>query len=201
MSAVKFLKTYHNPNSLYINTESKWLWLRIHKTAGTSMYDGFLRDHCLNIAKQEQKPQVLRWISAITDAELEQYTIWTCVRNPYDRFNSMAAMFKKDPNQFAQDFHTLRNGNRVINRHTEPQHLFTHHDGVQVPNHVIYFESLQYGFDNVCDKIGLKRFQLPHLNVSRLHEPWQETFTPETIDFVNNHFALDFKYFNYKIIK
>lgn len=165
------------------------------------MYDGFLKDHCINIAKRHQKTPVVNWLQNITDAELQNYTIWTCVRNPYDRFNSMAAMFHKEPNDFAKLFHHLRNTNRVINRHTEPQHTFTHHNGVQVPNHVIYFESLQHGFDDVCDKIGLPRFQLPHLNVSRAHEPWQETFTPETIDFVNNQFELDFKYFNYQQIK
>lgn len=199
MSLSSFIRNYHNPNSLYINTLDKWLWLRIHKTAGTSMYDAFLKDHCLNIAKPGQSETVRKWINTVTTQELEKYLVWTCVRNPYDRFHSMAAMFKMTPQRLAKEFHFLRRSNSVIQRHTETQHSFTHHNGQQVPNLVMYFEDLQTGFNTVCLQLGLPLFELPQLNATK-HGNWQDVFDAKTIDFVNHHFELDFKYFNYKMI-
>lgn len=200
MDKSQFIKNYHNPNSLYINQENKWLWLRIHKTAGTSIYDAFLYQYCINIAKPKQRNKVEQWLQEINNESLNQYTIWTCVRNPYDRFHSMAAMFKKDPNDFIKNFHKLQKENSVIYRHTQPQHIYTHHEGERVVDTIILFEDLQFHFAMLCIDLNLPEFTLPKLNATK-HAHWSEVFSPETIQFVNNQFALDFKYFNYQMIQ
>lgn len=112
----EFIKTYHNPSSLYFNSQKKWLWLRIHKTAGTSMFDA-LRNYCYCMAKN--KPETENWINDLTDEEINEYFIWTFVRNPYDRFHSISAMFGYNPNDFAADFHRMRTES-IVRRHSHP---------------------------------------------------------------------------------
>lgn len=195
----KFIKKYHNVNSLYINQQNKWLWLRIHKTAGTSMYDGFLKDHCINISKKNHHQEVKNWIQHITDKELKNYTIWTCVRNPYDRYVSMAAMFNKEPNEFALLFHQLQKTNSVIFRHSQPQHIYTHKNGVQIPQIIVRFEHLQSDFSNLCKTLNLPDHELQKLNATK-RKPWQEVLTTKTIQFINKEFNEDFKAYHYKQI-
>ena len=93
------------PSSLYPNIEKKWLWIRIHKNAGTSMYDGYLKDHCLNVVKNNPDGMVDQWIK---EPEIKDYFVWSFVRNPYDRFISIATMFSADPNYFALVFKNLK---------------------------------------------------------------------------------------------
>lgn len=193
-----FIQNYYNPSSLYFNEEEKWLWLRIHKTAGTSMYDGFLRGRCINISKTNLEPAA-QWLHSITDALLDQYTIWTCVRNPYDRFNSAAAMFNLNPNKLADQFFEIRHKQNIIKRHTECQHIFTHYQGKQVPGYVLRFENLQSDFKALCKKLNLPQHTLAKLNKSQ-HDHYTKTLNPKTIDFINNFYQLDFKYFNYQKI-
>lgn len=195
--SLKFIKTYHNPSSLYINTTNKWLWLRIHKTAGTSMYDGFLKDHCINISKQNHYNQVQTWIKNLTKAELAQYTIWTFVRNPYDRFNSVAAMFGYNPNEMAEHYQEVFAKISIVERHSRPQHIYTHYKGNQVPQLVYKFENLNQDFKQLCTQLQLPNHQLTKLNASQ-HQPWKKEFTQQTIDFINDYYHLDFQYFNYK---
>jgi len=198
MMKADFIKTYHNRCSLYINKESKWLWLRIHKTAGTSMYDNFLRDYCINVNKGEQRTEAIHWAKNITDVELKDYFVWTFVRNPYDRFNSMASMFNKDPNDFAENFEYYIQ-NSVMFRHTRPQHLFTHHKGQLQADYVGRFESLQADFDVICKKMGVPLHSLGKFNTSN-HGHWKNDLDKKTIRFVNKYYEKDFKYFNYKMI-
>lgn len=191
---MKFIKTYHNPSSLYINKKDKWLWLRIHKTAGTSIYDGFLKDYCLN--KRHQDKEVTQWINTIDT--LNDYFVWAFVRNPYDRFNSVAGMFKIDPNDLASEYieHTKQS---IIKRHSVPQYKFTHYKGKPMYNYLGNFENLQDDFNVICDKINIPKIQLPKLNTSK-HNAWQTDFNDKTIEFVNQQYRADFEYFNYKMV-
>ena len=114
---LKHIRNLHNPSSVYIG--SSWIWLRVHKTAGTSMYN-CIRDYCINMSKQ--KDQVNDWLNNIDEDDLNMQFIWSFVRNPYDRFLSAAAMFKIDPNHLAGDFKYMTKQANIIKRHTQPQH-------------------------------------------------------------------------------
>ena len=196
----EFIKNYHNSNSLYINEKNKWLWLRIHKNAGTSMYDDFLYKHCINESKSntKDKSRVIKWRKNITDEKLEDYVVWTFVRNPYDRFNSMAAMFGSDPNKFAEGFHRYT-GKGIIERHTRPQHLFTHYKGESMVDLTFRFERLQKDFNTLCFLLDLPEHDLKKLNSSK-HRHWKDEMNRKTINFVNKYYKEDFEYFNYEMI-
>lgn len=191
---IEFIKNYHNPHSLYINEDNKWLWLRIHKNAGTSMFD-FLKDHCINDPKLKGI-YAKRWLQNITEKEIEKYFIWTCVRNPYDRFMSIAAMFSSNPNKFAENFYLYRNKS-IIKRHSEPQHKFTHDKGVQVPTMILRFETVTEDFKKLCSWLDLPEHELTKMNTTK-HGHYEDELNEDTIKLINDFYHLDFEYFNYK---
>jgi len=178
------------------------VWLRIHKTAGTSIYDGFLWRHCINISKRapnvNDPKKAQKWIDNTTDEELKEYFIWTVVRNPYDRFASMAGMFSSDPNKFARGF-DVYSQKGIVERHTRPQYLFTHSNGQCIPNWILDFECLQKDFNLLCERLELPNHTLEKRNTSR-HGEWKDEFDRETLDFVNEYYKKDFEYFNYEMI-
>lgn len=161
------------------------------------MYDGYLIDHCINYP-QNESDMALKWMREITEDQLKEYFIWSCVRNPYDRFMSMSAMFSSDPNRFAKGLKKYRRKG-IVKRHTEPQHIYTHHKGVQIPQMIIRFENVQSEFKTVCRAIGLEEHELGVRNTTK-HGSWSEEMNNETIDFINKYYKLDFEYFNYLMI-
>ena len=202
MKTAQFIKDYHNKNSLYIG--DKWIWLRIHKNAGTSMYQGFLNDFCINMSQSKgidnfkDKAKVKKWIDNMTDEKLNGYFVWTFTRNPYDRFNSMAAMFSCPPNEFAKRFDELC-GKGIVFRHTRPQHLYTHHNGISQVDYYGDMDSIDRHWEEICKRCNLPQHKLKRLNTSK-HGKWIEEFNQETIDFINDYYRLDFEYFNYEMI-
>lgn len=190
---LEHISNLHNPSSLYIGNH--WLWLRVHKTAGTSMYDYYLRDHCINRSKQKGK--VKNWLSQIDEDELNKKFIWSFVRNPYDRFLSAAAMFNLDANHLAGDFKYMTKQTNIIKRHTEPQHKFTHYKGHQIPDFIGKYENLENDWCKVLIEIHLPHFNLPKSNGSS-HGNWQEVLSEQTKSFIRDFYHFDFKYFGYE---
>lgn len=191
---MNFINDYINKCSLYIGKD--WIWYRIHKTAGTSLKDALHR-HCINIVDNSKEFE--SWQSTINEDQFKNYFKWTFVRNPYDRFNSTAAMFHLKPLALSANFHSIRKDNRVIKRHSEQQHRFTHFEGKPMYDQLYRFENLREDFRKLCSKLGLQYKELKMLNKS-VHNNWKDQLKPDTIDFINKYYEKDFEYFNYQMI-
>lgn len=64
------------------------------------------------------------------------------------------------------------------------------------------FEKLQYGFNQICRKIGVKPIELPRRNKSLASKrDWKEHYrkTPEAKDFVYQHWKRDIDAFDFKL--
>lgn len=189
----KHIKNLKNKSSLYVAED--WIWLRVHKTAGTSMYDYYLRNYCINESKDFDYMEY--WVENVNDQDLKDKYIWSFVRNPYDRFLSAASMFNLHPNDFANRFDYIRAKKNIIKRHTEPQHIFTHYEGHQIPHFIGKYENLENDWRKVLDKINLPYFLLPVSNSSS-HGDWREQLTEQTKEFIREFYRLDFKYYGYE---
>lgn len=64
-------------------------------------------------------------------------------------------------------------------------------------DHVCNVATAQKDFDIICDKVGLKKVKLPTSNRSK-HKPYQQLYSKEARDFVEEHFQEDIRIFNYR---
>jgi hypothetical protein len=149
------------------------------------------------MAKGNDEQFVKDWLWRVKEEELKEMFIWSFVRNPYDRFISAASMFQFDPNLFARHFNEVRAENRMVKRHTEPQHTFTHYCGHQVPDFIGRFENIEEDWRTVLERIDLPYKELTKSNKSR-HGHWSEVLTKETKSFVASFYHYDFEYFGYE---
>lgn len=191
-----FLKNYHNQCSIYINPKMKWVWLRIHKNAGTSTLSA-LNGMYWNDPKNCQE-KAIRWIKEITDEELEHYFFWSVVRNPYDRFVSTARMFDIPPNRFAKEFEFFTHKKGIIKRHSIPQHKYLCIDGKNICHYTIKFENMKEQF-RLLSFILDQEIKLPHLNRT-VRKDWKSELNRKTLDFINIHYREDFNIFDYEMI-
>ena len=70
-------------------------------------------------------------------------------------------------------------------------------DGRTIVDFIGKFENLQGDFDTICDKIGLDRVIVPHLN-RIAHKPYREYYTPETEQLVTEKYDKDIELLGYE---
>lgn len=139
------------------------------------------------------------------------------VRNPYDRLLSCWKN-KIDKNTIAQNassFCQVLSRERVsfksfvqiitecedllykTDRHWTPYtHLFKSCKEKKL-DFIGKYENLQEDFDVICDKIGIPKQQLPHINATK-HKHYTEYYDEETKQIVADRYVKDIEYFNYK---
>ncbi|HWT15359.1 MAG TPA: sulfotransferase family 2 domain-containing protein [Patescibacteria group bacterium] len=126
------------------------------------------------------------------------YLRFAVIRNPWDRFVSgwkyCASTRQRDlPDVLA---HLPSEGHDY--RHlTRPQHeTISHRDGTLAVDVVLRFETLQSDFDALCDRIGMPRQPLQHLNRTARAD-YRKYFDPDSLQRFNAHFAIDIARFGY----
>jgi hypothetical protein len=134
----------------------------------------------------------------------QSYFSFSVVRNPWDRFVSRYKYVQRtkyiaahDHAQNSKDFTDFLRWDLSVTRpsHSQKRLLFSE-SGEQLVDFICRYDYLQEDFAKVCAQIGID-VQLPHLNVSTRH-PYQEYYTPETIELVRKACAEDIETFGYE---
>ena len=114
------------------------------KAAGTSIFRQILlKEFNEKLIQANRDPERLnKWFSEITDEQLEEYYIFTIIRNPFSRFVSISKYFGLSFKKFVGNYDEYFQKNIDIKIHALPQHLFTHFNGEQFVDKICRIECL-----------------------------------------------------------
>lgn len=143
--------------------------------------------------------------------QVEEYFVFSFVRNPWDRLVSQFFYLHKTNNTGAILRYKTFDKN-AINFLTHPfidfgsdiprryMPLYDHLKNVEGKinlNFIGKMENLQKDLNTICDKIGIPRQELPHANKTK-HKHYTEYYDDETREIVAQKYAQDIQYFGYK---
>jgi hypothetical protein len=173
--------------AMHHNIEKKWTFVRIPKTASTSITDTLYKLYPDTIASQTHNPDLLiKW----NLEGVEDHKVWGVVRDPYTRFESFLKMMQLEPNNFIAHYEEIFAKHNRIRVHALPQTELTHYaDGTPLCDKLLRFENIAEEFARLMDR------PIP-LPVLRKSEP---TMLP-TYDksWVREYYARDFELLGYE---
>jgi hypothetical protein len=69
-------------------------------------------------------------------------------------------------------------------------------NGILLPDYIGRFETLQEDFDRICERVGIPRTRLPHLN-STAHRLYKDYYDDETREMIAVKYRRDIRVFGY----
>lgn len=196
-----------------ISLKHKLAFLHIPKTAGTSIEKALSiqTPECL-YAKTKHKmlpvcPQHLFLSELINESWfVKDYTIFTVVRNPFDRLVSEFLFYEQIP--WTKEYHNLsfdefvhlainlpvRKRRQVFDGHLEPQHCYLDY---KLPIHIFKFENLAPLEEWLSEKTE-KEVKLPYELKNKTREHYTEYYNSNTLQKVSEFYRKDLELFNYK---
>lgn len=133
--------------------------------------------------------------------KFKSYFSFAIVRNPWDWQVSLYSYMRKNPKhrQHKLGLEFIDFSEYIHWRCTEEvrfqKDFICDEGGAQLVSFVGHYETLAQDFKTICERIGIQA-ELPVLNVSKTR-PYQEYYTPETIELVRKTFAPDIEWFGY----
>lgn len=130
------------------------------------------------------------------------------VRNPWDLQVSSYHHIKRERPEvigemsFEQFIHWKFDPNRPYQYHTDIASLLQSEYLVDLNGEVLvdfigHYETLQDDFNQVCQRIGIKPFDLPHKRKAADRKGYRKYYTDQTADKVAQHFAKDIELLGY----
>jgi chondroitin 4-sulfotransferase 11 len=188
----------HNPPFVFVH---------LTKTAGTSI--DYTLKHLAEIPKEKHKVKHETILQLLKQCKKDpaEYFKFTTVRNPFDRLVSnyfYRVERLKDPkiidaNMSFSEWVTGEKGysfkDTMVKRTMHS--WISDEKGNLLMDYVIRFEKLQEGFSEVCAKLGLPAYELPHTFKTK-HNHYSSYYSPEAIDCVYIHYKKDLESFGYK---
>ncbi len=192
----QYLKTHIHQEGIIVSEEKKFIYMKPTKTAGSSILRGVLSQQEFRVIHKKDHPTAFNeWINKISDNNLQDYFIFSVVRNPWDRLVSAAAYFKIPIKDFLNNIdHYWQDPE--IKKHSFPLHYYTHHQGHQFADFICRFETLQADINLVFDRIGIERTILPHVKKTE-HHHYSTYYSSETRSMVEKLYAEDIKFYGY----
>lgn len=205
---------------MVLSHSKKFIFIHIYKVAGTSLSEALAKYNIKSIYMFRPYRYLSRTYSNILPnpyprhisaldlkntlkPELfESYFKFAFVRNPWDWQVSLYKFAQKKKNHH-QRKHVLSLGSfdnylkwSIENKITQ-QKDFIFEGDKNLMDFVGKMENLQQDFNTICDRIGIERVELKHLNKTN-HSNYREYYTPETRDLVYKCFKDDIKLFDYE---
>lgn len=202
--------------------QNKYIFIHIPKTAGTSIELALQVNKSdlgwVDKYKLWKQHRTIGQIKKFYIPDIEGYYKFSFVRNPWDRAVSDWKYFTYQEcisfegyrvelkSQTLKDYLLCTGGYEKYNHLHSPsgrgdhwalQYNFINIDGIDCMDFIGKFENLQEDFNKVCDKIGIPRQQLQHVNKTN-HKHYTEYYDDETRAIVAEKYAKDIEYFGYK---
>ncbi|MEM7801551.1 MAG: sulfotransferase family 2 domain-containing protein, partial [Chloroflexota bacterium] len=136
-----------------------------------------------------------RCINRITSKDLEDYFIFSVVRNPWDRMVSVSSYFDLDFKAYIKEIDRYWE-DQNIKIHSLPITTYTHNNGTPFVEFICRFESLQPDMNLVFDQIGIDRRDLPLVNQSK-HKHYAYYYTDFEREKVDHIYREDIKFYGY----
>lgn len=191
------LRRHPHTGAMMVHPERRVLYMKAAKTAGTSIMRKTLEPQLPGMVYKKGKPdEFANWLENIDDAQLRDYFIFAVVRNPWDRFSSLAAYFDLDIRKLSQDFDELVSDNETLRIHAFPQVLYTHMDGTSFCDTIVRFEHLDEHMRAVWPRYGVEVAQVPHANRSRKRH-YSHGYDAQLRDWVATKYADDIAAYGY----
>lgn len=192
----QFLRAHPHPGGVVVCEPRKFLYMKAAKNAGTSILRGYLEKEVSGVIHLRSDPEAFqRWLARITDADLEEYYIFSVVRNPWDRLVSVSLQLSIPHSLFIEQFHHFQQF-PAVRVHSLPQHFYTHCSGQLFANRVCRFESVQDDMDLVLKELNLSPAKMPFLNRSK-HGHYASYYSDSTRDKVASLYAEEIALFGY----
>ena len=204
---IKLLKDYFG----YLGMEKTDLfYVHIPKCGGSSVercgYENGVRWSRLHEIKHPYHQPSKDFLKR--DDLISNKTLFTSVRNPYNRLISMvycpySQISEKRPNQKI----TEKDFNRIIAQYiikSDTMYNFVYHQGKKVIPHVLKLENLTQEFNNLMfeynNKIRMDKFVNRSEDYYNSQKFTVENLSKDNIEWINKKFDNDFYFFNYEKI-
>lgn len=196
-----------------ISLKHKLTFLHIPKAAGTSVEKALdlQTPECLFLKNKHKTlpvcPQHMFLSEIIKECPFVQnYTTFTIVRNPFDRF--VSEFFFYEQTYWAREYHNLsfeefvhlatnmpaKKRRYAFDGHLEPQH---HYLDCKLPIHIFKFENLTPLEEWLSEKTK-KEIKLSHELKNKTRDHYTEYYNSNTLEKISNFYEKDLELFNYK---
>lgn len=150
MAKVKRLKEIARATGIVCHfDEPKFLWLYVPRTASRCMTHTF-----------ESMGLKLERLDNVPDVDIDEYLLWTFVRNPFTKVVSAMTWFQVTWDEFIAKNHLyikegLQEEPRRVGRHMIPNTFFTHVDNEPIVDFLGYFENIEDDWKRLLDRLKL----------------------------------------------
>lgn len=190
-----YIRTFRNPYDISFNEQKKIIYMRTPKTASSSIATALNKSGLRLFRKKEYRKKYIEWLGRLTDEKLEEYYIFSSIRNPWDRVVSVLAYSHSSMNLNSLTSSSSKLQKIVSTRHGIPQHLFTHLNGHQFVDDIIRVESIEEDFKRIAQHLKVEP-KLKHLNKSE-HRPYKSYYINHSVQLIGTIYEKDISLFRY----
>jgi hypothetical protein len=207
---------------MVLSHSKKFLFIHVYKVAGTSISKELAKYSSLILPsirayrflsrkmpyifpnKYPRHATALQMKRVIAPDAFNSYFKFAFVRNPWDWQVSMYHyILEKKTHHLHQKVRSLKDFPTYIDWYvhtpvvTNQKDILSDEDGTYLMDFAGKFENLNEDFDHICDRIGIPRIELPHLNATK-KKKYQAFYTDNARDQVRQYFHKDVEFFQYE---